>query len=668
MIHTNRFIALSCVVASVFATSCVNEIEEVLPSASGEGYFISLTGDVNEGGADSRAHWDIINDEKKSPGFTWDASDSEMKSFVWRGSGFVGFTDGKNYSSTIVTPNEADNNKAELQITEGLTQEYTKGDIIWSVSPLADTNISADNKVTFTLPDQFIQTKLDNTEHLKQYVLMSGTGTVNDNNTASISFNVLPAIYRFKVMNGENEDLTVNEVSISGPFCNKAEISMSNGTVTSTYSVAEGGIYTIKVATPTEGLTVAANTTAYLYALVFPTQTGSLSETITLSFKGSYDDIPAHYTVSAACNSIYSFDLKSNGYYDMEVPVTKGNYQPDYVTIGSTDCTSGFNTVHSDIVSLIGDGSSVYYEFINHSAANGANWNNWDLCLTNGKKPGETNYVEYYFMRADNWGWAWGVPGHTLDFETDLPDYTTALRDATVKMTITRSGKDISIDAKILKDGQEYFYRGTINDIIPPCTNEVGTCFTVDNSYLEIDKNATRTVSGIQAPASVSGQVGASDFTTGFDTAGTESLKAKVGQSFKYTFWNYNDRQSQSNGDPWPYWYNWVFVLKDESNTGLAYIRSDWFAWGSLVNNNFTANTYDMNFLTGAKVELTVELKTDGVYLYADYSKDGQKLATENQTYSYEAKISTNLDENTEYSSYLTVDHSYIVLKSSSVQ
>lgn len=96
--------------------------------------------------------------------------------------------------------------------------------------------------------------------------------------------------------------------------------------------------------------------------------------------------------------------------------------------------------------------------------------------------------------------------------------------------------------------------------------------------------------------------------------------------------------QSQSNGDPWPYWYNWVFVLKDESNTGLAYIRSDWFAWGSLVNNNFTANTYDMNFLTGAKVELTVELKTDGVYLYADYSKDGQKLATENQTYSYEAE------------------------------
>ena len=351
---------------------------------------------------------------------------------------------------------------------------------------------------------------------------------------------------------------------------------------------------------------------------------------------------------------------------DIDVEVTE-SYQPDYVTIGSTNFDTEFNAVHSDIVSLIGDDSSVYYEFINYSPENGANYNNWNLCLTNGKAPGETNYVEYYFMRADNFGWAWGVTGHTLGFETNLPDYTTALRGATVKMTITRNGKDITIDAKILKDGQEYYYRGTINDIIPPCANEVGTYLTVDHSYLNIDKNATRTVSGTQVPASVSGQVGSSDFNSGFDVARTESLKARVGQSFKYTFWNYNDRQLLDTS--WPFYYNWVFVLKDGNNTGLAYIRADWAAWGSLVNGNFNANTYDMNFLTGAKVELTVELKTDGVYLYADYSKDGQTLATAGQTHSYEAKITNiTLNGDTDYYGYLTVEHSYIVLESSSVQ
>ena len=328
MIHTNRFIALSCVVASVFATSCVNEIEEGLTSVNGEGYYISLTGEVNKGGAESRAHWDINSDDKQTPVFAWDASENEMKSFVWRESAFVGFKDGKKYSPTTVTPTDT-KNQAQLQITTGLSQKYAKDDVIWAVSPLAENNIS-DNKVTFTLPNVYTQTALNSTEHLKDYVLMSGTGKVGDNNTASISFDVLPAIYRFKVINNESETLTVNEVSISGPFCNKAVLSMNNGEVTPEYSV-DGTTYTIKVAA--EGLEVAAGATAYLYALVFPTETSSKSEEITLSFKGKYGDTPVEdYKKTAACNVVYAGkDLKPNTYNDLDVPVSK----PDYSNIFS---------------------------------------------------------------------------------------------------------------------------------------------------------------------------------------------------------------------------------------------------------------------------------------------------------------------------------------------
>ena len=336
MTYTNRFIALSCVAASVFATSCVNEFEEGQAPVSGEGYYISLTGDVNEGGVESRAHWDINDDERKSPAFTWDESTDEMKSFVWSNSAFVNFTDEKKYSATTVTPDANDKKQAQLQIITGLSREYAQGDIIWAVSPLEDNNIDAENKVTFTLPDGFTQTKLNSTEHLKQYILMSGTGVVDGSNSANIEFKVLPAIYRFKITNTESEDLTVNEVSISGPFCNKAELSMDNGTVTPTYSVSND-TYAIKVATPAEGLTVAANTTAYLYALVFPTETSSKSEEITLSFKGEYGDTPVEdYTKTAKCNTIYSYNLYSNKYYDMEVPVEKtagGDTEKSVITL-----------------------------------------------------------------------------------------------------------------------------------------------------------------------------------------------------------------------------------------------------------------------------------------------------------------------------------------------
>lgn len=318
MPYINRYIALFCVAASIFATSCVNEFEEEQAPVSGEGYYISLTGNINECGVESRAHWDI-NSNDQSLAFTWDASDNEMKSFVWSNSAFVNFTDEKKYSATTVTPNAENKKQAQLQITTGLSQEYAEGDFIWAVSPLEDSNISADNKVTFTLPDQFVQTTLNSTEHLKDYVLMSGTGTVGSDNSASISFKVLPAIYRFKVINNENEELTVNEVSISGPFCNKAVLEYGKEPV---YSI-DGTTYTIKVTTPDGGLTVAANTTAYLYALVFPTNTSSITEQIELSFKGKYGDTAADYTKTAKCSDIYTYDLNSNTYYDLEVPVDK---------------------------------------------------------------------------------------------------------------------------------------------------------------------------------------------------------------------------------------------------------------------------------------------------------------------------------------------------------
>lgn len=337
MIYVNHFVLFFSALLAILGTSCVNEIEEgMAPEAgAGEGYYISLTGDVNEGGVESRAYWDINNnDDTQSLAFTWESTD-KMQSFVWRGGAFVVFTGDKKYSATTVTPDAENKKQAQLQITTGLSQQYAQDDVIWAVSPLEDTNID-NNKVTFTLPTEgFTQTALNSTEHLKDYVLMSGTGIVGSDNSASISFKVLPAIYRFKVTNNENEELTVNEVSISGPFCNKAELSMDNGTVTPTYSV-DGTTYAIKVATSDGGLTVAANTTAYLYALVFPTKTSKITDNITLSFKGKYGDIAADYTKTAKCNTIYTYNLDSNTYYDMEVPVNKtagGDTEKSVITL-----------------------------------------------------------------------------------------------------------------------------------------------------------------------------------------------------------------------------------------------------------------------------------------------------------------------------------------------
>ena len=58
---------------------------------------------------------------------------------------------------------------------------------------------------------------------------------------------------------------------------------------------------------------------------------------LTLSFKGTYGDTPVEgYTKTAKCNTIYTYNLDSNTYYDMEVPVNKtagGDTEKSVITL-----------------------------------------------------------------------------------------------------------------------------------------------------------------------------------------------------------------------------------------------------------------------------------------------------------------------------------------------
>lgn len=354
MKHTNRFMIVSGILLSSFVSSCVNEMENGVETVVGEGYYISLSGSVNENGTETRAHWDIQNDQ--SLDFAWDASEDEMKSFVLRNGDFLSFSDGKTYSNTKITPSEIDDNTAELEITTGLSEEYVDGDVVWSVSPLNDANIS-DNKVTFTLPDEFVQSELNNIDHLKKYILMSGTGTVKDGIAAKIDFDVLPAIYRFKVMNNTSEELTVKDVSITGPFCNEAELSFSEGKVITDYKISDAsGTSTIKVSTSEAGLTVADGQTAYLYALVFPTKTSTETDEITLSLNGQNSSgASVKYENTAACDAVYNGkDLVSNMYYDIEVPVGG---------TGSSVTVTDFSITDDEALQTLGYGQSYQLKY-----------------------------------------------------------------------------------------------------------------------------------------------------------------------------------------------------------------------------------------------------------------------------------------------------------------
>ena len=238
------------------------------PQQQDKGYFISLNGEYGaEATVGTRAHWK--EDGQNIPRFYWDSSADEMKAFVFRDTAPVEFVEGNTCSSVTVTPKQ-DRLKCSLQIADGLSEKYQDGDVIWAVSPIRYSQNIVGSTVTFALPAQYeYRDGQDSpTAHLKNYVLMSGVGTVQ-NGSASINFKIHPTIFRFKITNSDKDNLIVNSITFSGPFNNQAVLAYDEGESVTFSKTSEQ--YSIKV-NISKGLTILPTESKYLYALVMPTE------------------------------------------------------------------------------------------------------------------------------------------------------------------------------------------------------------------------------------------------------------------------------------------------------------------------------------------------------------------------------------------------------------
>lgn len=295
------------------------------PQQEYKGYFISLNGEYGtEATVGTRAHWE--EDGQSVPLFYWDSSDDEMKAFVFRNTATVNYVTDNTYANVKVTPKE-DRLKCSLQIADGLSEEYQDGDVIWAVSPIRDSQNIEGSTVTFALPAQYEYTDGQDTPttHLKDYVLMSGTGTVQ-NGSASINFQIHPTVFRFKITNSDTEDLTVNSISFSGPFNNQAVLSCNGGeSVASSKSTDEQ--YSIKV-NISKGLTISPAESKYLYAIVMPTELSN--ESVTFSITSSFGDKSqtlAYDDVFPGKDDTPDTGFKSNTYKTLNVTMKRTSVQ-----------------------------------------------------------------------------------------------------------------------------------------------------------------------------------------------------------------------------------------------------------------------------------------------------------------------------------------------------
>lgn len=316
-----NFLIISALIAAMsmscqddFSSDDIVEEEDIIRS---EGYFISMEGINGENDEDafSRNYWDESEDE--SLVFRWENSEGEMKSFVFDGSSVLEFVDGSIFSNIKVSADTDEPNVCSMNFVNGLATEFKDGYTVWSICPMEDGNIVSDTEVCLTIPEYFTFAtgQKSPTEHLKEYLYMSGTGVVSDNKSV-IDFDVLPSILRFRITNSDTETLIISKVGLTGPFNDKVVLEYSPSGVGKKY-YSEGSPHSVAVYCH-EGVEILPGESVLLYALVFPTEL--TDETVTMRIESNYGDREA----SAAYNSIFRNDgFESNACYTLGIPVSR---------------------------------------------------------------------------------------------------------------------------------------------------------------------------------------------------------------------------------------------------------------------------------------------------------------------------------------------------------
>ena len=116
------------------------------------------------------------------------------------------------------------------------------------------------------------------------------------------------------------------------------------------------------------------------------------------------------------------------------------------------------------------------------------------LLVSNGKVTGESEYIEYALIRADNYGWLNGINDDehrpVRDCNYNWGTFTEDMKGATVEIRMNRQGNTASVRADVTTvSGAKYWYVCELSNL--PDSGIIGTYLSVERAYLEIDTEAS---------------------------------------------------------------------------------------------------------------------------------------------------------------------------------
>lgn len=171
--------------------------------------------------------------------------------------------------------------------------------------------------------------------------------------------------------------------------------------------------------------------------------------------------------------------------FDTEGTVAQTPVEVATTDIGTSDCSAGWWTTFSDYFQ-IPEGQNLHLCFENHtSGAN--NWNNWNLCVSTDDERGGADYLEYFVIRSDLYGWgdAYGSGTWTNEGYDDWDAFRANMEGANVSIDITRDGENVTVDA-VATCPNNHVYRETFATKCGDGTQTLRAFLIVDGSYLKM--------------------------------------------------------------------------------------------------------------------------------------------------------------------------------------
>ena len=154
--------------------------------------------------------------------------------------------------------------------------------------------------------------------------------------------------------------------------------------------------------------------------------------------------------------------------------------------IGTSDCSAGWWTSFSDYFKIPA-GQNLHLGFENHTSG-GANWNNWNLCVSTDDERGGGDYAEYFVIRSDLFGWgdSYGSGTWTSEGYDDWDAFRANMEGANVSIDIIRDGANVTVDA-VATCTNDHVYHEVFKTVCGDGTQTLSSFLIVDGSYLKMN-------------------------------------------------------------------------------------------------------------------------------------------------------------------------------------